>query len=472
MAWAIEAFRTGRDQAALKHAALPGAPADHAIGGRLFVPPWSVDAVLNEKLVLGGAGGQPVRRLDLKAWGSIAKLLGTYNALANVESVKDIEDNKIVAALPRLFWPQYDWQIGYDNMFRLARAWHVYVTPEAREVFEAKYDIELDLFMKVVLAIYAGTEDSPGVSYARIEGVGASRAEIASVSRVIGSNFEGQMRYSVELRDSDLPRVFRRSVIKERPLFEYLARDGSKGFFVPSRECLLLRITDGLYYDIVSDPDARRVSGDKFEDLCFQLLEHFAGPENYVERERETSYGKSADLFLLDRNGEAGITVECKIRRIPQRVLTSPDPWRDCADAFDDIVKGIVQIWRTQAELYAISRPEMVGVVLQYDPWTVMGNAFIQEIFVKAGDKADRLGIPKARRIPVALVGYAEFESCLRWYEIDAIREGIRLSVEEKYHGYQLSGIIEGFAAKSGPKDTFDYSEIAGRAVPWWGELA
>ncbi len=469
MSWAIEAIRSGRTSSALRYAAIPGNPEEHKITGKYFIPPWSIDGVLNERLVMGAATCESNRRLDLKTWGGIAKLMNVYGGLANIEGVSDYDSNQIIAAIPRLFWPQYDWQLGFENIFRIARAWHVYATPEGSRAFAQKHTLDLEKFLKVAFAIYVSTESHPAVLTSYVASIGAARSEVLRVGKIIGGTLEKQAAFAKEIRNASVPRDFRRSVIKERPLFEVRDRQGP-AFLVPSRAQFMLRVTDGLYYDIVQDGDARRSSGDRFEDLCRRLLEHYCSPSFEIEGERDTSYGKSADLFLLGNDSDLGFIVECKIRRLPQKVLTSPDPWRDCEKDFGDIIKGIVQIWRTNSELDSMLRKHMVGIVLQYDPWAVMGNAFVSELFERAHQMADNLSVPKNKRIPVALVGYADFERSLRSYDLSDVHDAVSKSVEEKFHGYELSGILSTVAEKGERKPNFDYSSLVKAAAPWWGE--
>jgi hypothetical protein len=232
----------------------------------------------------------------------------------------------------------------------------------------------------------------------------------------------------------------------------------------------MLRLTDGLYYDIVSDSNARRSSGKAFEELCLQMIRHYLSPERSVEAERRTSYGTSADILVEDIAASTGLIIECKIRRLPQRVLTSPDPFKDCADAFDDIIKGIAQIWRTYNDFYSMTPMNMAGVVLQYDPWTIMGNAFVSELFNSAHEEADRLGIPACDRIPVALVGYFDLECLLRNYDYSNFF-GAACDWGADFQGWELTSVLRNREEEKRPKPVFGYDELVTAAVPWWGRI-
>lgn len=469
MSWAIEAMRDGREEAARRRLEIPGSTDDHQIGGKFFVPPWSIDAIIREKLFLGPAE-KKAKRLNLKSWNGVAKLLNVYSRLSNAESVMDYSPSDVLAAMPRLFWPQHDWQIGTANMFRIGRAWHVYATDEGKAAFSARHGINLEIFLKVGFGIYAGSFENPAIRSGDLAALSITSKQLHQVRNIIGDTLSGHYKWARETGNPDLPRDFLRSVTKERPIFEISDSKG-RAYCVPSRTNLMLRITDGLYYDVVSDPDARRRSGEAFEDLCLKMVRHYAGAVTSVEPERKTTYGMSADILVEDNSTSTGLIIECKIRRLPQRVLTSPDPFEDCADAFDDVVKGIVQVWRTYHELYSASPLKMAGVVLQYDPWTILGNAFVNKLFKAANEKANGAGLPASARIPVALVGYSDFERGLREYEYSDIFEAIWDWDTEKFHGWALAGVLESIEQAKKPKPAFDYGKLVTATVPWWGSL-
>jgi len=109
VSWALEAMRDGQKDAARKHLEIPGSSRDHQIGGKFFIQPWSVDAILRDKLTYTPTAVQQ-RRLNISSWNGVAKLMNVYARLSNVESVMDYDSSDIIPALQRLLWPQYDWQ--------------------------------------------------------------------------------------------------------------------------------------------------------------------------------------------------------------------------------------------------------------------------------------------------------------------------------------------------------------------------
>ena len=470
MSWAIEAFRNEQIPAISKFGAFPGTSETASIGGRFFIPPWTVDALINERLSYGRESNTRNKRINTKNWAGIRKLVNTYSGLSNAESTLDFPEGGILEAMPRLFWPQYDWQIGIHNTFRIGRAWHVYANPEGKRAFERKHGLCLDTFLKISFVLYVTTKEFPSARMSVFYQLGFTRNELHQFTKIMGASIDGHSKFAVEIRSDSIPRDFRRSTVKERPVFLVEEASGNT-LYVPSRESLLIRMTDGLYYDLVSDSDAQRRSGEQFEELCALILNQLCGDEVDLKEEQKTSYGKSCDLFLIHKEDQCEILVECKARRLPQKVLTSPNPWVDCEDFFSDIIKGIVQIWRTVDDFEPTEISNRVGLVLSYESWTILGNSFVGEIFRRAHDLADKHSIKTEHRIPVFPIGYADMERCFSRYDFRCIFRAVEKSIDEKFHGYELSGVLDSFASKATKDGKVDYMTLIAKAVPWWGEL-
>jgi hypothetical protein len=101
-----------------------------------------------------------------------------------------------------------------------------------------------------------------------------------------------------------------------------------------------------------------------------------------------------------------------------------------------------------------------------------MGNSFLEELYRRAAEKADELHISDKHRIPVGLVGYTDFENCIRCYDFTDIHEAIKQSTENKFYGYQLWGILQNLSEKRPRKARFSYEKYAHEAMAWWGKTS
>lgn len=468
LSWAIEAYRDGRKREALKFVNFPGEPDDHQIGRKYFIPPWSIDALINEKLRLGIEPRRTKKRLNLHEWNAVALLINTFKGLLNIESTMDIAPNDIMAAMPRILWPQLDWQLGYESISQLARAWYLYATENGRRAFLEKNGMELDAFLKSMFALYAASDENPIIKPSDICILGINIKTVSAATNIIGKSLLEHSVLAKEIRQGDVPREFQRSTVREYPVM-FSRNAGEFNLYVPSRTSLMRRISDGLYFDIVHDDKARNEAAGRFELLCQNLIKHYWPDQVDVEGEIYTSYGVSADIIVLSKYAKLGIIFECKNLRIPQRIRTSSNPWRDHAGDFQQLVKAITQIWRSLTE-NPFSERDFRGVVVTYDGWTVMGSTFISEIFRRAHSEADKIQIPIKCRVPVSFVYFWDLESILTSFDFIDLYEGIHLASTEDYHGYHLSGVVREIAEQKERKSRLDYSKIASESVPWWDD--
>jgi len=467
LSWSIEAFRDGRTKAARRFIELPGTPDDYQMSGKYFIPPWHIDAVINEKCRLLLIDKKKITSSKLRSWSEIATLFNTYARLSNVESTMDFSPSGIIAAMQRIFWPQYDWQIGFENSQRLGRAWYVYGAPEAKSAFKAKHGIDLDTFLKSLFAVYAATDDSPVAQIVDVPEMGLSRDLIYRSCRVIGRYIHDHAKHSLDIYKKNVPREFNRSSIKEFPIV-FVQENQHSIAVTPSRSLLMRRITDGLYYDIVGDDDAKRSTGERFEALCIKMTNHYLGPYCEVEDERPTSYGRSADIKIFDTNKSHGLIIECKARRLPHRVLTSADPWTSCQKDFDDIVKGIVQIWRSHAALSLPNPTQVVGIVVMYDPWTLLSGTFMQNLFYRAKILAEAIGIPEKSKIQIAFSSIFDFERCISGHHISTICNTVIASSLDNVGGNDLYSLLRTPGTQGVGLQRFDFGQIAQESMPWW----
>lgn len=247
----------------------------------------------------------------------------------------------------------------------------------------------------------------------------------------------------------------------------------------PIPDLLLARSTEGLYYDLVGNSDVRRVCGSRFEDYCCMILRHYLPDNLRLLRDQDLKVQGAPDI-VIESTGEGGVEliIECKARRLSRQVLSSPKPQVDHQDAFEDLVKGVLQIWkfvakarRSKAGLWKRADFENTsGLVLTLDPWVQLGTTIIEAVLGRATMTANSQGIDEQDRIPVSFAAMDEFERTLRERGLAATcRAARRLSRSDRY-GY-LIGIVadEDSLPEADPPmiKPFPYREALCALHPW-----
>lgn len=477
MVWSGDALVDGRQDKVDGRITWPGAKDDYEFQGKYWFPRWELEHLLNEYLVLSPPKGRK-RWLDCTQWRNLADCLNKYKALSNAESVKDHQPADITEALPRLFIPQMRWQAGWSSKRVLNRYWRIYLFEESNEYFRSKSGLSMIDAIKTAFAAFAACQSHPAFKIdASYSALGIEDGSCEILSEYFGKSISEMRAFAKKIRSGNTISDFKRSPIREYPIIRHQEKGGPIGF-LPIPELLLARVSDGLYFDCVTDSNIRRLMGEAFEKYGYDLLEHFLSSDHIISGEIEYQNKRSPDALAFRRdNRQLELVVECKARRIPLSVLQSAAPWHDFSNVYSDIVKGFVQIWRFVADCrtgqVGCLEPPLAanprGVLLTLDPWLVVGNKITKMVITEAHKLADRYSLNLEDRVPVSVVSAQDWEHCLSCFSLERILKGIDSHSREEYFGFMLNTTIE-HATGNGHDEIvpFPWEESLNEHVPWF----
>ncbi|WP_246756714.1 hypothetical protein [Bradyrhizobium diazoefficiens] len=185
---------------------------------------------------------------------------------------------------------------------------------------------------------------------------------------------------------------------------------------------IIQRVTAGLYYDHVGgDSKIWREIGSRFESYCIELISK-ALPGTQPSGSFKYKFRRaidSPDIFLRDESGAAKLAIECKAKKRSIIAKFSEKPLDDAREAFSEIIKGVVQIWRFHSHCRRSSEIKVIahdaaGIVLTLDPWLRISNhldRLMQEAHALAG-RIDPDIIDEDRK-PILFCSIQDLESTL-----------------------------------------------------------
>lgn len=450
-----------RSDSGLTKVRFAGNISDFNFGNRLWFPVWHLESLINRFLSFQHEGRRSNRELNVREWTAFAEILNTLNALENAESLIDVADDGILHAIQRLFWPQYSWQVGYDNRQKICRNWVMYSGPEAKRVFKEKYDIELHEFLRIGFMIFASSYSKPVISEKSFSAHGATTIDVMKTTNILSKEYGDLIRIAKSHQSELQNAAYNRSAIRENPIIR-IVKDRGRLIVIPLPELLIARITDGLYYDIVSDGSARNEAGVAFEEISREMLAaRLSHGWSLIEPEKTIGDG-CCDMAVISERGDCRVLIECKARRIARRVSKSAMPWSEAKSDYDDIIKGVSQIWRT-AHLWSGAERDMIGTVLLLDPWMHLAP-YGDEIFAAARSLSLKKFGEGFREIPVGFASSDEFEKCSSELETESFVKSLSKLSEKKMAGYTL--LAE--AGNGSRADSFDYNQKISESISWW----
>jgi len=202
--------------------------------------------------------------------------------------------------------------------------------------------------------------------------------------------------------------------------------------------------------------------------------------------EGEISYGtpqhprKSPDALVF-QEGVLRVCIECKSTKLSFNAQFVDNPFADsrAGSAYDEIAKGVYQIWRFQDDLRRgivdhpinVAQEGIVGVVLTLDDWLEATNDMRQTVFERAGRLADASGIPRERRAPVSICTIRDLEFLLRTASLEDLVHVFTRSVDPDRFGWHLPSLLAEVQAGDRNVRPFPFEADFVRRVGWWDEI-
>jgi len=485
MVWSVDAVRSGEPERAKTRMQFPRNAIGAKPGEGHFVAPWTLETLVNEALVHRSADRGSKRLLNTRHWSSFASLFNLINEIENAESLDDIPEMAILGALPRIGWRQFGWQIGYKTANRFFRSWWLYNFPEANDFFLKTYGVSVERFCYVGFAVASQLIKYPAVRpNTTLSKVGITDEERDAFFRMVSLSSANARKHAAKERKWGKGQIaYKPSVLRRKPMIT-ITNENVLEAYCPLPALLYLRFTDGLFYDLIENSDLKRIIGERFEDYAFEINRHYLSDRYRIFK--EDKYGARSkqratpDLRIINGEHKLKAIIECKSRRIPFKVLSSPNPYFENKDVFAELVKGVTQIWRYVADV-RLGRAEcdwrissdVIGVILMLEPWLQMYSETIRSIKQRAVMECERYPeVEEVDQIEITFVAVDDWEYSLGRIRAEGFLRALHVHATPRKHGYLLGTIVDELAVEE-DSDVVPYDYHAGisRLVSWWDEI-
>ena len=481
--WAVDRLQAGDLAQARRFLNFPPDVVGGRLGDRYFVPAWEMETLLNERLALPPLILRPdvlSRVLNCSEFNTMVAVVNLLRRLTDAESGIVLRRMSVLREMPRIAHRQFEWQRGFWNTELVYRWFFLFGGPLFRSGFEQKTGISIPDFVLYSLCVHGLFEEQPGWTERALLELPLFNLDVAqSALRLLSAPIAVARENARQLSRAARTTSYQPSQYRQTPLI--LLGDPPR-IRAPLRDLIYIRITSGLFYDLVEAPSSvRNEVSDRFEDYCCRLLGESL-PNMQSSRSVEYNFdGKpmcSPDVLLRGRDGLAAV-FECKARRMSFAARYAEDQIAEGGGGFDELVKGICQIWRFFAHVRLGYVDDIIidqatsGVLLTLDNWLNMSVELQRQLeglaHKRAAERHPEITSADQRRVVFCSV--EALEQTLAGATETQFLADLKLAVEDRYLGWLLPSVHRDAADKGVSTRPYPFAHRLGEVLPWWDHI-
>ncbi|MEP2827645.1 hypothetical protein [Parvibaculum sp.] len=485
MVWAVSALQTGREGQASRFLRYPSEAATSDISSKYAMHPWKLETLVNELLAQPKAQIRQGknRRLNCQFFEAIASVNHALTKLEDAEDGLTLQRVDVLREMHRLIQRQLEWQVGRGaNAQRLYRSGYIYGGQKAQAFFAEKNKLTVNEFSFACLMLRSLYEKNPIIhNTGGMESIGISKEALDATFDLITIPHPAARDKARTLRSPPGHVSYKRSLLREYPCISFDLHN--RHALAPLVELLVLRSTTGLFYDMIKGgSDIRNEIASRYECYSYELLTEML-PSYEVNQSYEYSLRKgfpsnSPDVMVSDHAG-ISLIFECKATRMSYEARFSENPVVDAARGYEEIAKGVFQIWKFVSHHRRGILPtssintDAKGVVLTLDPWLSMARPMKEDVLqiarrICAEKDPD---ITSADHIPIIFCPIEELEFTLLDATERSFFDAIQAASRKDFDGWQLSGVHREIAPNRTERRLYPFRDRIGEVWPWWDSI-
>lgn len=488
MIWAVDAIQSGREKEGLPYLRqVPKEAITTEVQNKYLAHKWFLETLIAELLTTSKIPEKPGRefRLDCMKYTAFAMVYNFLHELEGAEyGVRGASEN-IFMEMHRIGQRQFPWQRGYVSPEVIYRYHFIYGQGACATYFEQIYGLTVNEFSMLSVALYLEFGLHPWAVKPRNGDLNVTPETVDAALNMLTVSLPDARKMGLKLRNEVflkgkgvLRTAYQPSVLRHFPII-FSKNIGRGSYCAPLPDLIMYRATAGLYFYLRSGPQALFDEANARFELYAQRLIAAHCPRFEVLPNVEYRFNRSPaftpDVLLKDA-GNIVAVFECKATKLTFDAQFSDDPVAQAKGAYDQISKGIFQLWKffSHARRGLIGgitvSPIARGIVLTLEPWLQMSS----ELQAKAIEMATALAagdaeITAADMRPVSFCTIHDLEETLTISDEDELLAAFDEAALPQYAGWAFTDARK--RAGAVVRDRKPYPFDLGEVLPWWKKL-
>ncbi|RCK20340.1 hypothetical protein [Thalassospira lucentensis] len=483
LAWVTHAIQSGNTEHARGILQFPEEAATDDLTSPYAISPWLIETMLNECLSIPKAKinkSGPNRLLDCKQFKSIQILKAALLDLENISDRLTLERVNVRQEMHRIAQRQFEWQRGFHNYASYYRSALIYSGPLTKKHFKKRIGVSLDDFVLGCFALRALFSKKPYIERnINASPIGLDEEKTNLILLAITSSSNNAVAASKKMRRNPTHISYKKSVLREHPCISF--DQSIDRLMCPLPDLVAQRCTSGIFYDVVdANSSVKNETSANFESYCRTLVGSIS-VKGAIRKEfiykHEKNQIHSPDIISVNSN-VVDIIFECKATRMSYEARFAENPLNQAARGYQEIAKGVFQIWRFIAHCRSGSVPdcklsdEVCGVVLTLDTWLTASFELQAKVidYAKTMAAAKNPEIEEQDQIPVVFCPIEELEFTVQDATEESFRHAIKEASIEKYQGWALSSVHQDVCPDIKMANPYPFDGKITKLLPWWPE--
>lgn len=454
--WATQTLQSGGEDAVRGALAYSADAAKARLGDELYLPAWDLETVANERLALPPfrppPPGESRRQLDSGSFRALEHVVRLSRAIENADMGLVLQRMDVLQELRRIAHRQFSWQRGYLNGPQFYRWAFLYGGAQTQALFEKRAGIKISEFIRFGMYLRAVFSRWPVWMPGReLETHDFSQTQAQAALLLLAAPLETARARATAFRGRSWSSTYRPSQLRGAPLIEF----PEARFRAPLPDLIVVRITEGLYYDLAGAPGGvRNEVADRFEryvrELLAASLPGLAVSEGPRYRWRKNDVA-GPDVLL--RDGDRVVAAfECKARKMSFEARFGEDPAGKGEAGLGELAEGVFQLWKFASHVRrgliteCVLGTKAVLILLTLDNWMTFSTDFQKGALERArvlSSERDPEIIEEDQRT-VVFASIEDVELTLQATDERLFVERLQAGTEERFRGWVLPNIKPG----------------------------
>jgi hypothetical protein len=488
MVWAIDALVSGHPDAAASVLTFPRQAVDQSMGSPFAVRQWELETLLIQLFLTPKEDPQPgtTALFDCSKFGSVVELVNRLRKLEDVESAAYLGggDFNIFGELHRIAQRTFHWQRGYLNPPQFYRYAFIYAQGKCGEYFEKTYGLPIAELNFVGFALFAHSMRVPWISRTftvpELELTADLMKRALPLLLISADRAREETKKNIDdvnaKHGRPIPTAFLPSILRRYPLV--CLSDEANDFIAPIPEVLLMRVTSGLYYDLIRGGQALlNEANDRFEEYCASyvdtLMVRFKVSRAYRYAPKKGAPVDTPDLLVKD-NGKVVLAAECKATKLTYLAQFAEDPFEAEKKQYLQIANGVFQLWRFFSHVRRGFLEEAVdadasAMVLTLDSFLTINRELKAKIIEESTSLADKEGnITADDRRRILFCPIHDLEEILCRSTEDSFLETLKAAHEKRYVDWELRQVHQDQISEKESIEPKQFPFELDGLLPWW----